>query len=95
MDSPAGPRLSGTDLAVLRVLVENQHRVLGRSSIERIAGMEGSGSRRCDTSIVVLRRALGADSIRTVRRRGWILTESGRAAGLDLLESSGRPGGPV
>lgn len=95
MDTPAGPRLSGTDVAVLQVLVANHHRVLGRESIQRLAGIDGAGLRRCDSSIVALRKFLGPDSIRTVRRRGWILTESGRTTGLRLLESSTRSDGSV
>lgn len=91
MDNDPGQRLSGTDLAVLHVLLDNPHRVLGRDSIHRMAGLDTQGTRRCDSSIVVLRKVLGQDSIRTVRRRGWILTDEGHAAGLRLAESSTVP----
>jgi len=65
--------LSQTDLAVLKVLIESPGRIVGRETIVRRAGLDSVSMRRADASIVVLRRILGADSIVTVRRRGWML----------------------
>lgn len=87
------PRLPPTEAAVLRVLVDNPGRVLGRETIMRLAGLGHLGTRRCDSAIVTLRRLLGPGSIRTVRRRGWSLTDEGRAKCPDLPEST-PPAGP-
>ncbi|MBU3717466.1 MAG: helix-turn-helix domain-containing protein, partial [Actinobacteria bacterium] len=64
---PLGPH----DLAVLRVLVDCQGRVIGRSEIARRAGLTELNQRRSDSILVTLRRTLGATAIRTVRGRGW------------------------
>ena len=72
-DTSGDTSLSHTDLAVLRVLVESPDRIVGRETIIRRAGLDSVSMRRADASIVVLRRVLGADSIITVRRRGWML----------------------
>lgn len=74
-ESPAA--LSVTDLAVLAVLTDNQGRVVSRDTIRRVAGLDGLSERRIDSSIVVLRRHLGAEALVTVRRRGWMLTDAG------------------
>ena len=89
MDQDPAPRLSRADRAVLRVLSENRQRVLGRESIVRLAGLDRSNPRRCDAAIVVLRRLLGPDSILTVRRRGWMLTEEGSSAAERQLGTAG------
>ncbi len=70
---PPAPRLGVSERAVLRTLVESAGRVLGRSELARRAGLTDLHVRRCDAAIVNLRRALGQDSIRTVRSRGWML----------------------
>jgi len=77
--------LSPTDIAVLLVLVSSAHKVMSRETISRIAGLEADSARRTDSSLVALRRALGPDAITTVRRRGWVLTESGLQAANELL----------
>ena len=59
--------------AVLSVLVDNAGRVVGRREIARRAGLAELSERRCDSLLVHVRRQLGADSIVTVRRRGWML----------------------
>ena len=38
-----------------------------------LAGLTACSERRCDSLIVGVRRAIGADRVRTVRRRGWML----------------------
>ena len=74
------------DLRVLEILVENAGRVTSRETLARMAGLDGAITRRVDVSLVVLRRALGAESIHTVRQRGWLLTENGLTAAKKLLE---------
>lgn len=85
--SPRG--LTPADLAVLGVLVRSRGRVLGRASILRSAGLQSAPERRCDTSIVAIRRALGPDSVVTVRRRGWMLAESAIDTAKNLLTEPG------
>jgi DNA-binding winged helix-turn-helix (wHTH) protein len=81
MDSPSDNiSLSPTEIKVLRVLWESQGKVLSRETLMRKAGLDVSSARRVDSSMVVLRRVLGPDSVRTVRRRGWMLTEEGHMA---------------
>jgi DNA-binding response OmpR family regulator len=78
--------LSPTEMKVLRVLWESQGKVLGRETLMRKAGLDLSSARRVDSSMVVLRRVLGPDSLRTVRQRGWMLTEEGCLAAAQFLE---------
>lgn len=81
--TPSG--LSTTDSAVLQVLREHAGRIVGRATINRQAGLDHCTERRCDSAIVSLRRVLGQDSIVTVRRRGWMLTDGGAGRATDLL----------
>jgi DNA-binding winged helix-turn-helix (wHTH) protein len=78
--------LSPTEMKVLRVLWESQGKVLGRETLMRKAGLDVSSARRVDSSMVVLRRVLGPDSLRTVRQRGWMLTEEGYLAAQRFLK---------
>ncbi len=55
------------------VLSDNAGRVMSRGEIARRAGLADLSTRRCDSLIVGIRRELGPDRIRTVRRRGWML----------------------
>ena len=77
--SPADPRLGVNELAVLQVFLECRGRVVSRAEIARRAGLTGMNQRRCDSLLVAIRRVLGAEAIRTVRGRGWMLE-------LDALE---------
>jgi DNA-binding response OmpR family regulator len=86
-DSGSG-EVSGTDLALLSALLKHQGRVVGRSTLLREANLSHCTERRCDSAIVSLRRVLGADSIITVRRRGWMLSPTGVQAAGALLEST-------
>jgi DNA-binding winged helix-turn-helix (wHTH) protein len=87
MDSPPDNiNLSPTETKVLRVLWESQGKVLSRETLMRKAGLDVSSARRVDSSMVVLRRVLGPDSVRTVRRRGWMLTQEGQLAAQRFLE---------
>ena len=67
------PRLGPHELAVLQVFLDCRGRVVSRLEIARRAGLTGMNQRRCDSLLVTLRRVLGADAIRTVRGRGWML----------------------
>jgi DNA-binding winged helix-turn-helix (wHTH) protein len=51
----------------------------------RLAGLTDVSSRRVDSSLVALRRVLGADNIITVRRRGWILSDEAQKLAVKLL----------
>lgn len=87
MDSPSDNlSLSPTEMKVLRVLWESQGKMLSRETLMRKAGLDLSSARRVDSSMVVLRRVLGPDSLRTVRQRGWMLTEEGCLAAAQFLE---------
>jgi DNA-binding response OmpR family regulator len=72
-------------MQVLQILLESSGRVVGREFIARQTGIESSASRRVDASLVAIRRAIGADSIITVRSRGWMLTAAGEASARSLL----------
>ena len=78
-------QLSATDLSVLRVLVDFPGRVASRESIMRLAGLSDVSSRRVDSSLVALRRVLGADNIITVRRRGWMLSDEAQKLAVKRL----------
>ena len=66
-------RLTPQEQAVYAVLSDNAGRVLSRAEIARRAGIADLSDRRCDSLIVGIRRQIGADHVRTVRRRGWML----------------------
>jgi DNA-binding response OmpR family regulator len=73
---------------VLAVLVENQRRVVGRRELARAAGLAELSDRRCDSVLVGVRRLLGgADSIVTVRSRGWMLAEHAVPRAHEVLAS--------
>ena len=65
--------LSRQEFSVLAALAASSGRVVARNELARRAGLSAS-PRRCDQLLVGVRRALGPDSVRTVRGRGWILT---------------------
>lgn len=77
--------LSETDLSILRVLSYSKGRVVSRESILRLAGLDNVSARRADASLVVLRRVLGPESIITVRRRGWMLSDEAHIVAAKLL----------
>ncbi len=61
---------------MLSVLISNQHRVISRGELSKLAGLEGLSERRCDSVLVQIRRYLGSESVTTVRGRGWRLSAS-------------------
>jgi DNA-binding response OmpR family regulator len=65
--------LTPQERAVFEVLESNVGRVLSRNELARRAGIADLSARRCDSLIVGIRRQLGPDRVRTVRRRGWML----------------------
>lgn len=65
--------LTPQERAVYIVLSESAGRVLSRSEIARRAGIAELHDRRCDSLIVGIRRRIGTERVRTVRRRGWML----------------------
>ncbi|MEY4633462.1 MAG: Transcriptional regulatory protein terminal [Actinomycetota bacterium] len=78
--------LTTLDMGTLRLLVEHQGRVIGRDQMARMLNVETSAARRVDGSLVVLRRLLGPDAIKTVRSRGWMLTAIGLSSAYKLLQ---------
>lgn len=73
------------DLQILRLLVESQGKIVGRDFLARQTGLQSASARRVDASLVSIRRWLGADSIVTVRRRGWMLSVTGHVAAIAFI----------
>jgi DNA-binding response OmpR family regulator len=67
--------LSAQERALYDVLAANAGRVMSRQELARRAGLADLSPRRCDSLIVGIRRSVGADRVRTVRRRGWMLVD--------------------
>ncbi|MEY2523433.1 MAG: hypothetical protein QOJ66_1998 [Ilumatobacteraceae bacterium] len=60
---------------MLSVLLVNRGRVISRRELARRAGLANLSERRCDSLLVAIRRALGPQSVVTVRSRGWMLND--------------------
>jgi len=86
LDASPSLRPSVQERAVLTVLLDNRHRVVGRRELTRLAGLGGLNDRRCDSVLVGLRRLLGATAIVTVRSRGWMLTDDAAGRAGELLD---------
>jgi len=82
-------RLGEQEQSVLNVLLANRGRVISRRELARRAGLANLSERRCDSLLVAIRRALGPQSVVTVRSRGWMLSEEAIEAALAL--ASDRP----
>jgi len=67
--------LTAQERAVYDVLAQYPGKVLSRSELSRLAGISNLSERRCDSLIVGIRRRVGANSIVTVRRRGWMFVD--------------------
>lgn len=74
---------------MLSVLLANRGRVISRRDLARRAGLIGLSERRCDSLLVSIRRALGPNSVRTVRSRGWMLSDDAIEPAFALV--SGEP----
>ncbi len=73
--NPLVYRLGEQEQAVLSVLLANRKRVISRRELSRRAGLANLSERRCDSLLVSIRRALGPQSVVTVRSRGWMLSD--------------------
>ncbi len=71
--------------AVLRALIICSGRVVSRRELSRLAGIAELNERRCDSLLVSIRKALGPDSIHTVRGRGWMLNHAAIEQATSLL----------
>jgi DNA-binding winged helix-turn-helix (wHTH) protein len=69
-------RLGEQEQSVLNVLLDNRGRVISRRELARRAGLANLSERRCDSLLVSIRRALGPNSVVTVRSRGWMLSDA-------------------
>ena len=83
--NPLVYRLGEQEQTVLDVLLVNRGRVISRRELARRAGLADLSERRCDSLLVAIRRALGPKSVRTVRSRGWMLSDEGLDAASVLL----------
>jgi DNA-binding response OmpR family regulator len=68
-------RLGEQEQTVLDVLLAHRGRVISRRELARRAGLADLSDRRCDSLLVAIRRALGPQSVITVRSRGWMLSD--------------------
>lgn len=86
--------LGAQERAILRTLVEHQGRVLSREELARRCGLVDLHARRCDSLLVAVRHAIGADALVTVRRRGWMLRPEAAEAAAAYLAAldDGQPG---
>jgi DNA-binding response OmpR family regulator len=82
-------RLGEQEQSVLSVLLANRGRVISRRELARRAGLADLSERRCDSLLVSIRRALGPNSVVTVRSRGWMLSDEAIVAAFEL--ASDRP----
>jgi DNA-binding winged helix-turn-helix (wHTH) protein len=85
-DDDRAVRVGPTELAVLAALVRAGHRVVSRQELAEASGLTDRSARRVDGAIVGLRRALGADAIRTVRQRGWMLQAEAAQRAMAVLD---------
>jgi hypothetical protein len=72
-------QLSSSQLELLAILVANHRRVVSRSELSERLGLERG--RSVDVMLSMLRRQLGCDFVRNVRKRGWIVIPEALADG--------------
>lgn len=63
--------LSSSQLELLAILVSNHRRVVSRAELSESLSLERG--RSVDVMLSTLRRELGRDFVRNVRKRGWIV----------------------
>jgi DNA-binding response OmpR family regulator len=63
--------LSSTQFEVLGILVANLGKVTSRAELVGLTGVQHS--RSIDVAISTLRKQIGRDFIRNVRKRGWVV----------------------
>jgi DNA-binding response OmpR family regulator len=71
--------LSSSQFELLAILVANSRRVVSRSELSERLGLERG--RSVDVMLSMLRRQLGCDFVRNVRKRGWIVIPEALAGG--------------
>ena len=64
-------QLSSSQFELLAILVANHRRVVSRCELSERLGLERG--RSVDVMLSMLRRQLGCDFVRNVRKRGWII----------------------
>jgi DNA-binding response OmpR family regulator len=64
-------QLSSSQFELLAILVANNRRVVSRGELSESLGLERG--RSVDVMLSMLRRELGCDFVRNVRKRGWIV----------------------
>lgn len=72
--------LSPVEQRLLEALLASRGRVITRTELARAAGLRHQ-PRRVDAHLVGVRRFLGAEAIRNVRGRGWMLVDAPRSEG--------------
>lgn len=72
-------QLSSSQFELLAILVANNRRVVSRSELSERLGLERG--RSVDVMLSMLRRQLGCDFVRNVRKRGWIVIPEALAPG--------------
>lgn len=63
--------LSPSQFEVLCLLVSNHQRVISREEIREVVGLQYE--RSVDVILSALRKKIGSNFIRNIRRRGWIV----------------------
>ena len=80
--NPLVYRLGEQEQSVLSVLLVNRGRVISRRELARRAGLANLSERRCDSLLVSIRRALGPESVVTVRSRRLDVERRGDRCGI-------------
>jgi hypothetical protein len=78
-------QLSSSQFELLAILVTNHRRVVSRSELSERLGLERG--RSVDVMLSMLRRQLGRDFVRNVRKRGWIVIPEALAGGPSQADS--------
>jgi DNA-binding response OmpR family regulator len=72
-------QLSSSQFELLAILVANNRRVVSRTELSERLGLERG--RSVDVMLSMLRRQLGCDFVRNVRKRGWIVIPEALTSG--------------